>query len=232
MVRIRGMRKPPQGLLRFFMLGQLNTIHFEDIPNHIILFALNASSQSTFHQQRCTHIECSLAFLRKYGFMALSLCFFVKEPRPVRLAVILELERIAADEDFRWSHKSVQTLLIPVEKICICGVRRIARHDQQHGDRVGIAAWDICVVGQILEYEPLKQRAEGCGHFRKIVGRADDQAVCFPNGIQHRRQTITANAVTFVFFFLASKAGDASRIPFQTEQVKTLYDCASGFRTL
>ena len=42
------------------------------------------------------------------------------------------------------------------------------------------------------------------------------------SSVKHRSKTIPADAVPFVLFFLASEAGNTSRVLFQSEKIKLL----------
>ena len=137
--------------------------------------------------------------------MTLLLGFRIEHgPGPVRFAVILQLQRIPADQRLRRSHKPVQRLLIIPHQRQIPGVRRVACHDQQNRNLMLIAAGHFQVVGQILENQAFIQCAEGSGEFAEVVGRADDQAVRFTDGIENRCQPVPADAVALVLFFFAS----------------------------
>ena len=86
--------------------------------------------------------------------MASLFCFPIEIPGPVRLAVILELERIAADECFGRSDKAAQCLLIVLDQPAICCIGRIAGHDQENRDHMLIAAKRIHAVSKVLENKP------------------------------------------------------------------------------
>lgn len=81
-------------------------------------------------------------------------------PRPIELAVILELKRITADKHLRRADKTAQRLLIIPHQICIIHIRRVARHNEQYRNHVSIAARRIFVIRQILENQALIKRAK------------------------------------------------------------------------
>ena len=69
-------------------------------------------------------------FLRKYLVMSLLPCRRIKHrPRPVCLAVILQLQGIAADQDIRRPHEPAQRLLVIPDERQIGRIRRVAGHD-------------------------------------------------------------------------------------------------------
>ena len=94
-----------------------------------------------------------------------------------------------------------------------------------------IAAVVFRVVGEVLKDQTLIQCAEGRRHFSQIVGGPDDESVGLTDGIQHRRQTVFADAVPFELFLLASEAGDAPGVFFQAKQIEPHHLCTGGFGT-
>ena len=138
-------------------------------------------------------------------------------PGPVHLAVVLELERIAADKNLRGSHKAAQGLLIALQQVCVHRVRCVTGHDQQHGDWLLVTAGRFHVVGQALEHQPLIESPEGSLHLTEVIGRADNQPVRLTDGVQHLRQPIPADTVSLVLLPLATEAGDAAGISLQPE---------------
>ena len=162
-----------------------------------------------------------LTFPRKYGLVSQFLCFRIKiRPLPICLTIILQLQRISADKYLRRTDKITKSPLIILQKPLIHRIRRVAGHDQQYRDRVLVTAGSLPVIGQILKNKSLIQRPERCRPFPQIIGRTDDQPVGFTDGIQDLSQTIPADAVTFIFLLLTSKAGDTSGIFLQLKQVK------------
>ena len=84
-----------------------------------------------------------------------------------------------------------------------------------------IAAWRFQIIGQVLEDQALIKRMEGSGQVRKVIGRADDQAVGFPDRVQYRRQAVTAYTVPFESFFFTAEAGNAAGVSLQAEKIES-----------
>ena len=160
--------------------------------------------------------------------MAALLGLPVEVPRPVGLAVVLQLQRVAAGKDLRRPHKTVQRLLILLQDLHVVSPWRIAGHDEQYGDGIWVAAGCLAVIGQVLKHQPLIEGAEHGAHVPQIVGCAYDQPVGLPDGVQHRRQPVATDAVPFELFLFAAEAGDASSELFQPIEVKAFDNC-SGF---
>ena len=89
-----------------------------------------------------------------------------------------------------------------------------------------VTAGRFPVIGQILKHKTFIEGPEGGRHLAEIIGRADDQPVRYANGVQHLRQSIAADAVSFVLRSLAAKTGNAAGVLSQTEQGEFLHDRA------
>ena len=97
--------------------------------------------------------------------MPLSLALWVEQrPRPVGFAIVFQLEGVTADKYLRWTYEATQHLLIVLHKFHIHIVRSVARHDQQYGNRVLVAAGFLPIICQMLEYQPFVQGTEGGCH--------------------------------------------------------------------
>ena len=174
------------------------------------------------HQLRAL-LESFLAFLREHVLVTDFLGIGIKKvPGPVCLAVVLKLERISANKRIGRADKAVQRLPVVFDQARIVGIRGVACQNEQDRNGVRVAAVVFNVVRKVLEYEPLVQRPEGCRNFGQVVGRADNQAVRFANGIQHGRKAVPANAVPLVFLLFAPEAGDAAGVFFQAKKVEPL----------
>ena len=120
--------------------------------------------------------------------MAQLLLFGIKHrPLPIRFAVVLELERVAADEYLGWSDKAIQRMLIIFEQTLVGIIGRVTRHDQQNRNRTVVTTRSFDVIGQILKDQALIERTEGSGHLAEVIRRANDQAVRFSDRVEHRR---------------------------------------------
>ena len=118
---------------------------------------------------------------------------------PVVPAVILDLQGVGADQDPGGANEGAEGPLVPLQHLVIpnLGIEIlgcIAGHDQQHGDLLFVIASELGFVSQRLEDQPLEQRPETGGHIAQVIGRADDQTVHVPDGIQYRSQAILADA--------------------------------------
>ena len=111
--------------------------------------------------QRFSEGEGFFAFLRENRLVALLLSLRVEDrPRPVGFAVILQLQRVAAEQNLRRADKALERAAVILHQLLIHRIRRVARHHKKHRDGMRIAAWVFAVVGQVLEDQALIQRAE------------------------------------------------------------------------
>ena len=152
--------------------------------------------------------KCLLALLRKHLIMSLLFCFRIEHgPWPVRLAVILQLQRVTTDEYLCGSHKAAERLLVVLHHIQVHGIRGITCHHEQYRNRMLIAARRFQIIGQILKDQALIKCPEGCRQLAEIVRRSDDQSIRLSYCIQYRRKPILADTMPFEPFLLTSKAG-------------------------
>ena len=122
--------------------------------------------------QFCTKLTNLLPPFRKYRLMPPLLSLLVKVPGPVGPAIVFQLQRVAASQDLRRTHKAVERLLILLQDLYIVSCGCIAGHDKQHGDGFGIAAGSLPVIGQVLEHHPLVEGTERSTYIPQIVVQA------------------------------------------------------------
>ena len=114
-----------------------------------------AALPGLFHQRRA-HLKCLFAFLWEHRFVTRFFGFRIKQrPGPVQLAVIFQLQRVTADKNFCRTYQKVQGLAIIFQQLGLIRIRRVAGHDQQHGNHVGIAAIVFLVIRKVLESQTL-----------------------------------------------------------------------------
>ena len=170
--------------------------------------------------------------MREYLLVTLLLCFNIEiRPYPIGLAVILQLEGISADKYLGRTNENVEYLLISLHEIEIHRIRRIAGHDEKHGNSVLITAGRFGVVCQILKDEPLVECSEGCRHLTEVIGRAYYQTVRFSDCVKHGRKSVLYYAMPFILLFLATETGSASGILLHPEEIESLHGRTFGFRT-
>ena len=73
----------------------------------------------------------SNAFLHSSGNTVSCLFFRIKDrPFPVKCTIVLKLKCISTYQSFRWTYKSIQSILIILNQVFICRIRSIACHDK------------------------------------------------------------------------------------------------------
>ena len=75
-----------------------------------------------------------------------------RRPVPVGLAIIFQLEGVAADKYLRGTYEAAQHLLIVLDESLIHSIGSVARHDQQYGNGMFVATRFFCIVGQVLSF--------------------------------------------------------------------------------
>lgn len=157
--------------------------------------------------------------------MSFGLCFRVKH-RPIIFRVIADLFGISGEQGFRRADEAAERSLVLLCKMAVISarlvglVRRITGHNEEDGDPAVVVAEEFSFIGDVLKNQPLVKRAERRRRFAQIVWCAQNQSIRRTNFFEHRCEIVPADAMSVMFFSLASESGNTAGILPEAIQVE------------